>query len=129
MPKFRSALLIKSLERSLNFVYRFHVKAPFLHQVLEQRKMVDPELSAMMKIGDDVVRQTLFQFVRGLGLSNHNQEEMKIVANNLYSMGEGIVHRAVFDNEGCSSKKVLESGAKMLAAYFFLFMDVKRNRI
>lgn len=128
MATFRSALLTKSFERSLNFVYRFHMKSPFLHQVLEQRKMVDAELAAVMKCGDDVVRQTLFQFVRGLGLSDHNQEEMKIVAENLFSMGEGIVHRAVFDNDHCSKKKVLESGAKMLAAYFYLFMDAKSNK-
>jgi len=45
-------------------------------------------------------------------------ENPEIVASNLFSMAEGIVHRLVFDETKHDSDLALSIGAKMLASYF-----------
>jgi len=104
---------IESLfHKTLQLVFDFHSQAPELHQVLEQRRELDPQLREIMAQGERVLRERVSEFVLSLKLAN-----AEIVATNLFAMAEGIVHRQVFDGSGHDAEAVLQIGAKMLASY------------
>jgi len=102
-------------ENILRFVYDFHTLAPELHQVLEQRRITDQHLSKIMNDGEMQIKQRVLKFVLDQGVPN-----AEIVAENLFAMGEGIVHRLVFDssNSEVDSEATIRIGAQMLASYF-----------
>lgn len=97
----------------LHFVYDFHCAAPQLHQVLEQRRSLDSELSRIMDQGEGVLRGRVLAFVK-----TSNQANPDIVADNLFAMAEGIIHRLVFNDSGHDADRVIEIGAEMLASFF-----------
>lgn len=97
----------------LDFVYDFHAQDPELHQVLEQRRGVDTELGKIMDRGEGVLRERVLRFVQSF-----NVELPEVVADNLYAMAEGIVHRHVFRALDTDKEDVIRTGADMLAAYF-----------
>lgn len=99
--------------RTLEFVYEFHASEPELHQVLEQRRGVDPELQAIMDHGEEVLRKRVLSFVK-----TFNFAKPEIIADSLFAMAEGLVHRLVFSQLGQDPKESLELGAKMLASFF-----------
>jgi len=105
--------LIQRFENTLRLVYEFHAHAPELHQVLEQRRGLDPKLQALMQDGEAILLDRVLQFVQAM-----NVADAKIVASNLFSMAEGIVHRHVFDRSDADTDQVIQVGAKMLASYF-----------
>lgn len=98
---------------TLNFVYEFHASAPHLHQVLEQRRLQDLKLDKIMSDGEVVLCERILDFVRTFNFS-----EPEIIADNLFSMGEGLVHRLVFNQQSKDYEKALETGAHMLARFF-----------
>lgn len=100
-------------ENTLHFVYEFHAHDPELHQVLEQRRSLDPKLRDLMHAGEAVLKERVLQFVQAM-----NIEHPSVVANNLFSMAEGIVHRQVFDQSLEDADIVIHIGARMLASYF-----------
>ncbi|WP_229794233.1 TetR/AcrR family transcriptional regulator [Arenicella chitinivorans] len=99
--------------RALEFVYAYHANKPELHQVLEQRRSVDAELGVIMREGEDALRNHIRLFVQTFNLPSP-----EIVTHNLFAMGEGIVHRQVFDQNTLPPEQVIEVGASMLTAYF-----------
>lgn len=111
---------------TLMFVYEFHAGDPELHQVLEQRRALDPKLQAIMDQGEQVLRTRVLKFVNNFNIAN-----AELVAENLFAMAEGLVHRLVFHSTSHNSterdrKEALEIGAKMLASYF-IQSEVKTN--
>ena len=100
-------------ERILQSVYDFHATNPQLHQVLEQRKTADPELLRIMKHGQGALFSRILLFVQSFNVLN-----AEVVANNVFAMGEGIVHHQVFARPDLNSSDVIRVGAKMLASYF-----------
>lgn len=111
---------------TLMFVYEFHAGDPELHQVLEQRRALDPKLQAIMDQGEQVLRARVLKFVNNFDIAN-----AELVAENLFAMAEGLVHRLVFHSTSHNSterdrKEALEIGAKMLASYF-IQSQVKTN--
>ena len=105
--------LVSLFKRSLRFVYEFHAHAPMLHQILEHRRSLDPKLRELMQQGEAVLKERVLKLVLAM-----NVEHAPIVANNLFSMAEGIVHRQAFDENDHDLELVLTVGAKMLASYF-----------
>ena len=105
--------IVAVFEQTLRFVYDFHAQHPELHQVLEHRRALDPELRDIMHGGEDVLRERVLAFVQSMQI-----DQAEIVANNLFSMAEGLVHRHVFDTPELDLQSVLEVGARMLASYF-----------
>ncbi|MEM7357984.1 MAG: TetR/AcrR family transcriptional regulator [Pseudomonadota bacterium] len=101
----------------LLFVYNFHEQDPELHQVLEQRRSVDPELSAILAEGEAVLQERVLRFVQSFNLP-----QAELVAQNLFAMAEGLVHRHVFAHSPSATSfdkhQVVSVGAAMLAAYF-----------
>ncbi|MBL4671796.1 MAG: TetR/AcrR family transcriptional regulator [Arenicella sp.] len=103
---------------TLMFVYQFHAGDPELHQVLEQRRALDPKLQTIMDQGEAVLKKRVLTFVNTFNISN-----AELIAENLFAMAEGLVHRLVFHSSLYNSterdrKEALEVGAKMLASYF-----------
>lgn len=110
----RSASNLESVfRRVLQSIYEFHKDSPELHQVLEQRKTMDETLMQIMEEGEQVLFAQISTFVRSF-----NVENAEIITNNLFAMGEGIVHRHVFERPDLNSEEVLSIGAKMLVSYF-----------
>ncbi len=109
----RAETIPSLFEKTLRLVFDFHAQEPALHQVLEQRRELDPELRDIMREGEAVLQGRVLDFVESQAIAN-----AAIVATNLYSMAEGIVHRHVFDQTEFDSELVLHIGAKMLACYF-----------
>ena len=97
----------------LNFLYDFHTLAPQLHQVLEQRRNIDPELQKVMDAGEQVLRERVGRFVQLFDF-----DEPEAVAQNLFAMAEGLVHSVAFDGARTPVSKAIPLGAAMLAAYF-----------
>jgi AcrR family transcriptional regulator len=97
----------------LIFVYDFHALAPELHRVLEQRRAVDGELKKIMHQGELVLLNKVQQFV-----DTYNLPNSQLVAENLFAMGEGLVHRLVFETPAKNTKQAIEVGADMLASFF-----------
>jgi len=100
-------------EKTLRLVFAFHAQEPALHQVLEQRRALDPELRSIMNKGEAKLGERVLNFVTAQQIENP-----EIVASNLFSMAEGIVHRLVFNETKHDSDLALSIGAKMLASYF-----------
>lgn len=103
---------------TLMFVYQFHAGDPELHQVLEQRRALDAKLQTIMDQGEQVLRERVLNFVNTFNISN-----AELVAENLFAMAEGLVHRLVFHSTTHNPterehKEALDVGAKMLASYF-----------
>lgn len=105
--------LVDLFKRTLHFVYEFHAHDPLLHQILEHRRSLDPKLHELMLRGEAVLKERVLKLVLAM-----NVEHAPIVANNLFCMAEGIVHRQVFDENDHDLELVLTVGAKMLASYF-----------
>lgn len=107
---------------TLLFVYQFHAHDPELHQVLEQRRTIDPKLKAIMDDGEKVLRDRVLSFVKSFNLTNSEQ-----VADNLFAMAEGLVHKLVFHTDFANETDVdaeqqvqlsLRVAAQMLASFF-----------
>lgn len=103
---------------TLMFVHEFHAQDPELHQVLEQRRALDIKLQEIMDGGEAVLRNRVLAFVNTFNIS-----KPELVANNLYAMAEGLVHRLVFHSavrgKACKeTQEALTIGAQMLASYF-----------
>jgi AcrR family transcriptional regulator len=97
----------------LKLIYAFHEQAPELHQVLEQRKELDPELAEILEQGEILLHKRVLQFVQSFNIKTADA-----VAFNLFAMAEGLVHRHVFGNPTQSKATTLQLGAVMLASYF-----------
>jgi len=110
--------LERVFRRILQSVYDFHKSSLKLHQVLEQRKSLDAELLQIVDEGQGLLFSPILKFVQSF-----NVEYAEVIANNLFAMGEGIVHRHVFDRPELDSKQVIETGAKMLVSYFTQLRD------
>ena len=107
---------------TLLFVYQFHAHDPELHQVLEQRRTIDPKLKVIMDDGEKVLRDRVLSFVKSFNLINSEQ-----VADNLFAMAEGVVHKLVFHTDVSSELGTvaeqqihlsLRVAAQMLASFF-----------
>lgn len=97
---------------TLTFLYEFHAADPALHQVLEQRREIDPKLKAILDQGEAVLQKRVLQFVQSF-----NVAYPELVAENVYAMAEGLVHRLAFHHTK-NAKEALRIGADMLASYF-----------
>jgi AcrR family transcriptional regulator len=97
----------------LELIYAFHEQAPELHQVLEQRKELDPELAEILAQGEVLLHERVLQFVQSFNIKTPDA-----VAFNLFAMAEGLVHRHVFGKPTQSKAITLQLGAAMLASYF-----------
>ena len=100
-------------KQNLVYIYNFHSVNPQLHQVLEQRRELDPELSELMDQGDQVLHEKIISLVQSFNL-----DKPEVVAQNLFAMAEGIIHRHVFHRSELDSNDVISVGARMLAQYF-----------
>ena len=105
--------VVDVFRESLKFIYEFHSQNPELHQVLEERRFIDPALATILRGGEQELLARVVRFVKGF-----NFAEPEVVANNLFAMAEGIVHRHVFEATSLDSNTVIEQGAQMLAACF-----------
>lgn len=97
----------------IGFIYEFHAQNPELHQVLEARRNGNPELESILADGERAMLQRVERFVQSCNVSNAG-----LVANNLFAMAEGLVHRQVFNPGKFASEAVVKQGAIMLAEYF-----------
>ncbi len=100
-------------KQNLSLTYEFHSSNPELHQVLEHRRTLDEKLELVMDEGDKVLLERTLVLVKSFNL-----EEPEVVAQNLFAMGEGIVHRHVFYDSELDAELVISVGAKMLAEFF-----------
>ena len=94
----------------LTFLHRFHVEDAPLHQVLDQRRGVDEKLEEIIAKGESLMLSHVIEFVEGIGLS-----DPQVIAETLFAMGEGLVHRMVFGKPPQNEKKMLELGARILS--------------
>ena len=108
-----SMILDTVFRRVLQSIYEFHISNPQLHQILEHRKTQDQQLAKIMYEGEQVLFAHIFKFVQSFNVSHAD-----VIANNLFAMGEGIVHRLVFESDNADAEKVLDIGAQMLVSYF-----------
>jgi len=108
-----TAFIAELFEQSLLFVYDFHAQQPELHQILEYRRSLDPQLNLIMSEAESAMQARVLQFVRSCDLPNAD-----IVADNLFAMGEGVVHRHVFFHSANPIDKTISTAAAMLASYF-----------
>lgn len=104
---------LTDIEDSIRFVYEFHEDAAGIHRVLEQQRYVDPELEQLFEEGEMVVRMRVIRLVL-----NFEVEHPEIVAENLYAMVEGVVHRHVLQLKTKKKEQVIREAAKVLNAYF-----------
>ena len=100
-------------KQKLMFIYQFHSSSPTLHQVLDQRRDLDQQLNDIMTEGDSVLHQQILMFVQSFNL-----EKPEVVAQNLFAMAEGIIHRHVFHAPKLDTDAVISVGANMLAQFF-----------
>ncbi|RBP49083.1 TetR/AcrR family transcriptional regulator [Arenicella xantha] len=105
--------IVSLFSETLDFVYQYHARRPELHRVLEQRRVVDADLSEIMCRGEGVLRARVLQFVQSF-----NTPHAEIVASNLFAMAEGLVHRHVFEPNQHNPQQVIQIGAEMLSSYF-----------
>lgn len=106
------AQIVELFEQTLMFVYEFHAHAPALHQVLEQRRTLDPKLRRIMQEGESVLQDRVIELTQQLRIG-----QADIVAHNLFAMAEGLVHRQVFEHSEHDAQQVMKLGATMLASY------------
>ncbi len=102
-------------QRILTLIYDFHQQDRELHQVLEQRRHLDPHLEQILAEGEAVLEARVFRFVSSFNLHNPTA-----VAFNLFAMAEGLVHRHVFSSVAQNApnrQDIIELGAEMLASY------------
>jgi AcrR family transcriptional regulator len=119
-PESEELKLDKVFSTILTFVYDVHALAPELHSVLEQRRAVDSELKKIMQQGESVLLARVRLFVEPFSLPNS-----KIVAENLFAMGEGLVHRLVFETPSDNAEQIIKVGADMLASFFTHAIPIK----
>lgn len=100
-------------ERILKFLYQYHLEDALLHQVLDQRRGLDPKLDSIMSRGEDLMLSLVVNFVDGFNLRNS-----EAIAESLFAMGEGLVHRMVFVKAPNDPDKMLQTGASILASFF-----------
>jgi len=81
--------------------------------VLEQRKTQDEQLMVIMNEGQEDLFSRLLLLVKSFDI-----DQPEVVTSNLFAMGEGVVHRQVFEKTNLNTNDVLTMGAKMLASYF-----------
>lgn len=110
--EFSCADLQQQFFSTLTFLYEFHAAAPELHQVLEQRREIDPKLKMILDQGEGVLQKRVLQFVQSF-----NVAYPELVAENLFAMAEGLVHRLAFQHTQ-NAEQALKIGADMLASYF-----------
>jgi len=108
-----------NFETTLWFVYEFHKQAPELHQILEYRRGLDEKLEKVMRDSEAVLQSRVRQFVQ----SQSTSESVDIVANNLFAMAEGLIHKHVFGNSNNDISSTIKVGARMLASYFSAAKD------
>ena len=99
--------------RVLGFLYDFHIADKGLHHVLDQRRSLDPELNAIVIRGEKLMQSLVLDFVNRFDLDNPT-----VVAEALFAMGEGLVHRMAFDQSQSEPSTSLDVGAAMLASFF-----------
>ena len=97
----------------LEMIYDYHQAEAALHQVLEQRRIIDAELDTFLLRAEAIIEGKLRLYVQAFNPSNP-----EAVSYNLFAMAEGLVHRHVFGNPTSSKKDALDLGARMLACYF-----------
>mgnify|MGYP001232231345 CR=1 FL=1 len=99
--------------QALAYVHDFHANDTALHDVLEQRRRVDPALNALISEREAMLLQKVRRFV---ALFEIRQGDA--VAFALHAMAEGLIHRHAFQPSPISREELLRAGSKMLAAYF-----------
>ena len=100
--------------QALGFLYDFHQQEAGLHDVLEYRRRVDPALADLMDRGEAILMERVRAFV-----ARYVRDDVETTAFCLFSMAEGIVHRHVFQgHEAVSRAQVIETGTRLLSAYF-----------
>jgi len=105
---------LQTLFRSvLNFIYDLHARDARLHEVLEQRRSVDPALNALMGERESMLLVRTEQFVGLFVVANP-----KAIAFSLFAMAEGLVHRHVFHRTDVTKAELIDCGSDMLSAYF-----------
>ncbi len=107
-------------KRVLSFLYDFHLREAQLHEVLDQRRGLDPKLDAIMSQGEELMRSRVVSFI-----DHYKVDEIDVVADSLFAMGEGLVHHMVFVKQPKDPEKMLKVGAEMLASYFALLDNPK----
>ena len=101
---------------TLAFLFEFHSAEPELHKVLEQRRDIDLQLKSILDEGEQVLLERVKLFVR-----SYNISQADLVAENLFAMAEGLVHRLAFQHTEKSQHELQEAlalGSQMLASYF-----------
>lgn len=100
--------------QALGFVYDFHEQESGLHEVLEYRRRMDPELAAVMDEGESILMDRVRAFV-----ARYVSDDVETTAFCLFSMAEGLVHRHVFQgHQDIQRDELIEKGVQLLAAYF-----------
>ncbi len=118
-PEELGSIDLRALFReALAYVYAFHASDRELHEVLEQRRCVDPALNALMHDREASLLAKVRRFVGLYGLPDPDA-----VAFCLHAMAEGLVHRHVFHPNSIDRDALLNHGAEMLAAYFERLID------
>jgi len=102
----------------LEIIYVYHEQNPALHQVLEQRRNIDPNLDEILLFCEQKMEHKIRLF-----LDNFNLPQPDIVAYNLFSMAEGLVHRHVFGPKRTDKVATLDLAARMLASYLQQQLD------
>ena len=102
-----------TLCKAMHFIYEFHAADAELHQVLEYRKRIDPRLGNISSLGEMEIQRKVLHFVRSL-----NVDLPELVAENIFAMAEGVVHRHVFEHSDSDKDKAIANAAKILAAFF-----------
>jgi len=108
----RSEQAKELFNRVLHFLYNFHIQDGLLHQVLEQRRGVDEKLDEIITRGEELMRSHVVQF-----LEDYELDDSMVVADSLFAMGEGLVHRMVFGSKPDNPDKMLEIGATILTNF------------
>jgi len=66
-----------------------------------------------MRDGEAVLEARVLAFVKTFNMPNP-----EVVADNIFAMGEGIVHRQVFGDTNTDPQQAIRLGAKMIASFF-----------
>lgn len=109
------------VEAAIRFVYEFHERSAGLHRVMEQRRYVDPQLEQIFEDGELVVRMRVLKLALSFEVANPD-----IVAENLYAMVEGIVHRHVLQLKTKKKDQVITEATKVLTTYF---MSLRKEQL
>lgn len=109
------------VEAAIRFVYEFHERSAGLHRVMEQRRYVDPQLEQIFEDGEMVVRMRVLKLALSFEVANPD-----IVAENLYAMVEGIVHRHVLQLKTKKKEQVITEATKVLTTYF---MSLRKEQL